>query len=70
MNKSMLMFVLVAAAVLAGCAGSSSGDVAAGAYVLARAAARFPAGTVHRPRCKAMALALVTETKGLQTKDR
>ena len=30
MNKSMLMFVLVAAAVLAGCAGSSSGDVAAG----------------------------------------
>ncbi|MDO9694156.1 MAG: cupin domain-containing protein [Candidatus Latescibacteria bacterium] len=27
----------------------------------------IPAGTVHRPRCKAMALALVTETKGLQT---
>lgn len=30
----------------------------------------IPAGTVHRPRCKAMALALVVETKGLQIEDR
>lgn len=30
----------------------------------------IPAGTVHRPRCKNMALALVTETKGLQIEGR
>ena len=30
----------------------------------------IPAGTAHRPRCKNMALALVTETKGLQIEGR
>ncbi len=30
----------------------------------------IPAGTSHRPRCKNMALALVTETKGLQIEGR
>ncbi|MBU0743673.1 cupin domain-containing protein [bacterium] len=30
----------------------------------------IPAGTPHRPRCKNMALALVTETKGLQIEGR
>ena len=29
-------------------------------------ALHIPAGTMHRPRCKNMALALVFETKGLQ----
>ena len=29
-----------------------------------------PAHTPHRPRCKSMALALVTETKGLQVEGR
>jgi quercetin dioxygenase-like cupin family protein len=32
-------------------------------------AIKIPAGTMHRPRCRNNALALVVETKGLQTEE-